>query len=81
MKKSNIFNKQPINENVTIFKDFIDEIKNDFKSMGDDIKSDLKSMFDETKETGKQIQQDAQEIINDAIVKLDELKKEYQDKL
>lgn len=83
MKKSTTLNKsankQPINENV--FKDFIDGIKNDFISIGTEFKKDLKSMFDETKETGKQIQKDAQEIIDDAILKLDELKKGYQDKV
>lgn len=81
MKKSTTLNKsinrQPINENV--FKEFIDEFKNDFKSIGAEFKKDLKEMFDETKETGKQIQKDAQDIINDAMIKLDKLKTEYQD--
>jgi len=80
MKKSNTLNK-PVNESVNIFKDFIDGIKSDFKNIGTEFKSDLIAMFDETKETGKQIQKDAQEIIDDACLKLEELKKGYQDKL
>lgn len=76
MKKSSTLSKKSVNENA--FTDFISEIKQDFLSIGAEIKNDLNGILDESKEDGKQIQKEAQEIIDSAVAKLDELKKSYE---